>query len=222
MGRHQHIHRPAAPEMASCTWPLPFLDKGVTPKNYGCRFYSSQYRVFPSFSFLFRLNNDANHLLPSDLPGRQFPAHDASVNTPPDPMPTRYIHQDTQYMVWQGMWTDTVHPGGGTRRVGYHVTDRDNLDRGVLQQPAGLQHDMRCGAPISRRWSAGRRGAGVARQAQLVEERVHVISQAERGGLRDHVEGNRCGGRVRGGNIRMWCLWCYFSGVGNSNEPHLY
>ena len=52
------------------------------------------------------------------------------------------------------------------RWVRYHGTDRDNPGGGVLQQPAGLQRDVRCGTPIPRRWSIGQRKVGVAIPSQ--------------------------------------------------------
>ena len=103
-------------------------------------------------------------------------------------------------MGWQGLRTGTGHPGGGTQRFGSHVTERDNPDRGVLQQPAGIQRDMRCGAPIMCRWSTGRCGVGGVRLTQRVEERVHALPLAKSGDLRDRVEGVRCGVSVRVGD----------------------
>ena len=146
--------------MAARTRPLPFLDKGVTPKSYGCILYSSQYGAFPSFSFLFCLNKDSNQLIPTDFPGRWLPALSASTNTPPDSTPTWDLHRYTQHPGWQGLRTDTGHPVGGTRRVGSHVTGRDIPDGDVLQKPLGLQRDVRCGAPILRQWRTGGRGVG--------------------------------------------------------------
>ena len=86
------------------------------------------------------------------------------------------------------------------RQFGYHVTDRDNPDRGVITQPAVLPRDMRCGTPIPCRGSTGRREMGVTRQAQSVGERVHALPWAKRGELRDRVEGARWGVSGRGGN----------------------
>ena len=106
---------------------------GGYPKKDSCRFYRIQLRDFSCFSFLFRLDKDANHLLPADLPGHRLPAHGTAANKPPYPTPTQDIHQDTQHSRWQGMWNGTGYPVGGTRRIGYHVTDVENSDEEVLQ-----------------------------------------------------------------------------------------
>ena len=65
-----------------------------------------------------------------------------------------------------------------------HVTNGDNPDGGVPQQPVGLQHDVRYGAPIFHRWSTGRKGAGIARTAQQVGKQVHTLPRAEHGAAR--------------------------------------
>ena len=88
--RH-HIHRPAAPETTNRARPLPFLDKGVTPKRTDVDSTVAStgiFLIFPSFFFLVK---DANHLLPSDLPGHRLPVHAAAVKTPPDSTPTRLL-----------------------------------------------------------------------------------------------------------------------------------
>ena len=70
--RRNNTPRTAAPETSARAWTLQFLDKGVNPKKEGCIFYSSQYGYFSSFSYLFCLNKDANHLLLADLPGSRL------------------------------------------------------------------------------------------------------------------------------------------------------
>ena len=117
--------------------------------------------VFPSFSFLFSLDKDANPLLPADLPGLWLPANGVSAATL-----TWAHHQDTLQPGWQVMRNITVHPVGGKRRFGSHVTEGYNQDGGVLQQPARLRHEGRCGAPIPRRWSTGRCEVGFSIPAQ--------------------------------------------------------
>ena len=159
-GCHHHIHWPAAPETASHARPVLLIDKGVNPKKDGYRFYSSQYGDFSSCYLLFSLNKDANNLLPADFPVHRLPAHSAAAKTQTEPTPTRDIHWDTQHPGCQGLWTGTGHIGGGTRWVVSRVTDIKNLDGGVLKNPERLRHDVRCGAPISRRWSTGWRGVG--------------------------------------------------------------
>ena len=118
--------------------------------------------LFPYFFFV----KDANDLLPEDLRGSWLPAQGAAVNTPPEPTPTRSLHQDTQHPGWQGLRTCTGHPGGEARRVIYHVTDKDNPDGGVLQQPTGIRRDEIYRATILHRWSTGRQGVGIARPDQ--------------------------------------------------------
>ena len=68
---------------------------------------------------------------------------DSCLHTAPSPPllqtprpPGVYI--GTLKIGWQGLRTVTVHPGGGTRRVVYHGTDRDNQYIGVLQKPVEL------------------------------------------------------------------------------------
>ena len=150
-----------------------------------------------------------------------MPAHGSAVNTPPEPTPTRSLHQDTQHPGWQGLRTCTGHPGGGTLRIVSHVTDRDNPDGCVLQQPADLRRDVRCGAPIPRRWSTRQRVVGVVRPAQRVGDQVHALPRAERGDLQDRVEGVICGVSAWGGNS----IGCGVDGGGGAgfgiaNEPH--
>ena len=119
----------------------------------------------------------------------------------------------------QGLRTGTVHTGGGTRRFGSHVTEGDNPDGVVLQQPVGLQCEGRCGTPILHWWITGRRGVGVARPSQRMGERVHALSRDERGELRDQLEGGRCVARVRGVDSVGWCVdGGAGSGIGSSNE----
>ena len=58
MGHHHQIFRTVSPEMESRALPLPFIDKGVNPKNNDCRLYSSQYGdslLFPSLFALSRM-----------------------------------------------------------------------------------------------------------------------------------------------------------------------
>ena len=62
---------------------------------------------------------------------------------------------------------------------------------------------------------------GVARPAQWVGDKVHVLPQAEHGELQDHLEAVRCGGSARGGDI----IGCGVDGGGGSivgidNESH--
>ena len=132
--------------------------------------------VFPSFSFLFSLDKDANPLLPADLPGLWLPANGVAAVTL-----TWAHHQDTLQPGWQVIRNITVHPVGGKRRFGSHVTEGDNPDGVVLQQPVGLQCEGRCGTPILHWWITGRRGVGVARPSQRMGERVHALSRDERG-----------------------------------------
>ena len=136
--------------MAACARTLPLVDKGVTPKKDGCRFCSIQYDDFPYFIFLFCLEKDANHLLPSDLPEIWLPVHAANTNKLPDPMPTQALHWDMQHPGCQGIRNDTGQPESGTRQIVAYVTDKDNTDGGVLQKPAELRRDVRCGVPILR------------------------------------------------------------------------
>ena len=58
--------------------------------------------------------------------------------------------------------------GGGTRQFGSHVTEVDDPDGGMLQQPAGIRHEGRCSATISLRWSTVLRGIAVTRLDQPV------------------------------------------------------
>ena len=104
------------------------LIRGLSRNNI-CRSYSSQYRNFPSFYFLFCLDKGDNHLLSDNLPGRRMPAPSASASTTRSPTPTQDHHQDTQ-PGWQGLRTVTGPPGSGTQSFEYHG---DNPDGGVLQ-----------------------------------------------------------------------------------------
>ena len=88
-GCHHHIQQPVEPETAARAWSLPLIDKEVTPKNNGCIFYSSQYVSFPYFSFRFRHDKDANHLLSSNLPGHRLPTHSDAAAAPPISRPPK-------------------------------------------------------------------------------------------------------------------------------------
>ena len=79
------------------------------------------------------------------------------------------------------------------------------MDGGVPQQPAGILCDVLCSTPISRRWSTGKQWVGVARPSQRVGKRFHELPQAKCGELKDCVEGEIIGYRVRGGDSRLWC-----------------
>ena len=122
---------------------------GLSKQKF-CRSYSSQYGGFPSFSFLFCLYKDANHILLTGLPGFRVTSHDAAAAALPAPAPTRSRHQDTRHPVCQGLQTDTGHPGGVTQQVGYLVTDGDKPDIDVPQKLVGLKYEACCGAPIPR------------------------------------------------------------------------
>ena len=69
----------------------------------------------------------------------------------------------------------------------------------------GLRSDVHYGAPILRLWITVQRGVGFTITAHRVGEQAHELPWAERGDLRDHVEGARHGGIVRGGDSMMWC-----------------
>ena len=111
------IQRHVAPETAARAHALPLIEKGVTPKNNVCILYSIQYGDFLLFLYSFDCNyQDANQLLPTDLTGRQFPAHSASAADLPAPTPTWDCRRDTQYPGCQGICTGTGHPVGGPQR----------------------------------------------------------------------------------------------------------
>ena len=197
-GRRHHIQRPAAPETVDLARPLPLLDKGVTKNRtavYPTVASTCLSLLFPYFFTLKRMS--INPPSPADLSGRRLPAHSATDAAPPVPPPNRAHHRDTQDLVLQGLRTDIGHPGGGTRRFGYHATEGDNPDGSVIQQPAGLRHEGRCDATIPRQCITGRCGVGVARPAQRVGDRFHALSRAGYGELRDQVEGVRGEANVR-------------------------
>ena len=104
-----------------------------------------------------------------------MPSHGAAAAAPTPPAPTQDRHKDTNHLGWQGMRTGTGHPGGGTQRVGYLVTDGENTDGDVPQQPVGIQREARCGTPILCRWITGRRGVGDTRPDQREGERGHAL-----------------------------------------------
>ena len=137
----------------------------------------------PSFSLLFRLDKDANHLLPADLLGRRLLAHGANATAAPELTPTQDFHQENQHTVWKGIWTGTDYMGGGTRRVGSHGTNGYNPEKDVLQQLEGIRLYVRCGAPILRQWITGQRGVRIERPAQRVVERVHMLPRSKNGDL---------------------------------------
>ena len=57
-------------------------------KKYGCRFYSSQYRDFLSFSIFFAWTDDyATYFPRTDPPWRRLPAHVAAAATGPHAHP---------------------------------------------------------------------------------------------------------------------------------------
>ena len=80
---------------------------------------------------------------------------------------------------------------------------------------------MRCGVTIPSQWKTGRRGVGVARPAQWVEEQVHALPWAKCGELQDRVEGVIYVGSARGGNsIGCGVDGGVGSGVVSANKPH--
>ena len=52
-GRRHQIHRTEAPETAPCAWPLPFIDKGVTPKSMAVDYTVAITGIFLIFPFFF-------------------------------------------------------------------------------------------------------------------------------------------------------------------------
>ena len=96
------------------------------------------------------------------------------------------------------MRNGTYHAGGGTRRVGSHGTARYNMYRGMIQQPEGIRHDVRCGAPVTRGGSTGRCEVGVEIPTQWLGEQIHALTRTKHGDIRDRVEGVRCGDSERG------------------------
>ena len=131
-------------------------------------------------------DQDDNRLIAPDLPWRRSHAHGAVTATPIDSMTNRACHQDNQHLGCQGLQIGTGHLGGGTRRFWSHATEADkNPVGGILTQPAGLQHNMICSAPIQRRGITGQRGFCVARTSKPVGNQVHVLLRDKLGELKD-------------------------------------
>ena len=82
-----------------------------------------------------------------------------------------------------GTRTGAGHPGGVTQRFGYHVTDIDNHEGGILAQPTGLQRDMRSSTLILFQVATGKLRVSAARLDQRVGERVYTLSRAKCGEL---------------------------------------
>ena len=111
---------------------------------------------------------------------------------PPSPASTLAHYWYTHHPGWKGLINVTDHLGSGTQGVGFLVTEGDNPDGNVPQQPAGLRREARWGAPIPRRRSTGRHGNRVARPDQQEGDIVNVLPQDECGELQERVDGFIC------------------------------
>ena len=77
------------------------------------------------------------------------------------------------------------------QRVGSMVSERDNPDGDVPQQPEGVRREAGCGAPIPLQGITGRRGGGVAIPDQWEGKRFNALPQDKHGNMKKHTGGVR-------------------------------